>query len=184
MDAIFGPDRVIRLQRGLPSRNPAQRRSLVLEALLETVRDCGARYWQPFCFMDERRRVTHYLVFITKHPRGYSIMKEIMAGESSLSEQGVPSFGYCRADQYAPLLLEAGRPLDDLPDLLLSRFAGRTLTVQDLFDRHNVGTPYVLKNYQTVLKHLEEGGRIKCAPPAAERRANSMAKHVKVTFPE
>jgi len=53
-------------------------------------------------------------------------MKEIMAAESSLHEQGVPSFHYSPADIRFPLLFELNRPLDDLEEMLLTGFAGRT----------------------------------------------------------
>ena len=36
-------------------------------------------------------QVSNYLVFVSKHFKGYEIMKDIMAAESSTTEQGVPS---------------------------------------------------------------------------------------------
>jgi hypothetical protein len=66
-----------------------------------------------------------------------------MGGESSRTEQNVPSFSYCSADQSMPVLFELARPLDDLKKkLLLREFAGRTLTMKEIFDQHQVGRPY------------------------------------------
>ena len=76
-------------------------------------------------------------------------MKEIMAKHSSEEHQGVASFGYCPASTIHPVLFELNRPLDDLEGMLLNEFAGQTLTTVEIYDRHNVGRPYTMKNYKT-----------------------------------
>ena len=88
----------------------------------------------------------------------------------------MPSFRYCPADRKYRLLFELTRPLDDLEQMLLHAFAGRTLTVRQIFDGHQVGRPYLLKNYKAVLLNLERTGRITTDP--AKRKANTMADHV------
>ena len=68
----------------------------------------------PFGFTNERgTRTSHHLIFVSKHFKGYEIMKGVMASESSSSTQGVPSFRYNPADARFPLLfdLEQGGPL-------------------------------------------------------------------------
>jgi len=87
------------------------------------------------------KRTSHHLIFATKDPLGYGIMKEIMAKYSSEEHQGVPSFEYCPASAIHPLLFELSRPLTDLEGMLLGGFAGRTLTMKEVFDLHNVGRP-------------------------------------------
>ncbi len=108
-------------------------------------------------------------------------MKEIMAGESSLHEQGVPSFQYSPADQRFPLLFELNRPLDDLEDMLLAQFAGRTLPMKAIYERHHVGRRFIKKNYKDVLKQMEAKGIIRCEP--AKRPKNTFGDNVSVTFP-
>ena len=49
---------------------------------------------------------------------------------------------------------------------------------------HNVGRPYTMKNYKAVLLKMEERGLIQCEPPARERRKDTFADHVRVTFPK
>ena len=93
------------------------------------------------------------------------------------------SFGYCPASTIHPLLFELNRPLDDLEGMLLNEFAGQTLTTVEIYDRHNVGRPYTMKNYKTVLAAMEERGLIKAEPPAAGRRKGTFADGVHVTFP-
>lgn len=110
-------------------------------------------------------------------------MKDIMAKESSTADQGVPSFAYNPSLKTQGLLFELSRPLDELGGLLLNRFASQQLTMKEIYERHNVGTPFIEQNYKAVLMSLEREGKITADPPASKRRANSFADHVLVTFP-
>ena len=185
MNVLFGEERANKLRQKLAALPSHEREAAIVEALSEALRELGAEYVLPFCFKDENgTRTSHHLVFATKHPLGYRIMKEIMAKHSSEAHQGVASFGYCPASTIHPLLFELNRPLDDLEGMLLSDFAGETLTTAEIYDRDNVGRPYIMKNYKTVLAKMEERGLIKADPPAARRRQGTFADGVKVTFPK
>jgi three-Cys-motif partner protein len=184
MNVLFGEQRANKLREKLAMLPSHEREAAIVEALSEALRELGAEYVLPFCFKDENgKRTSHHLVFATKHPLGYRIMKEIMAKHSSEEHQGVASFGYCPASTIHPLLFELNRPLDDLEGMLLNEFAGQTHTTVEVYDRHNVGRPYTMKNYKTVLASMEELGLIKAEPPAAERRKGTFADGVHVTFP-
>lgn len=111
-------------------------------------------------------------------------MKEIMAEESTDSEQGVPSFEYNPwATDQQPLLFQYSRPLDDLAGMLLADFAGNALTMKQIFDQHNVGTPYISRNYKDILIKLEADGEIQTNPPSDKRRKGTFGDKVKVMFP-
>ena len=182
MDCLFGKERADALRESLKGLAPAERETAIVEELSQAIRDLGGKYVLPFCFLnDQGTRTSHYLIFVSKHVRGYEIMKEVMAKQSSTADQQVPSFSYCPADRKYPLLFELTRPLDDLEQMLLDEFAGRTMTVKGLFDAHHVGRPYLLKNYKAVLLKLEREGKIEANP--AKRKANTMADHVQVSFP-
>jgi three-Cys-motif partner protein len=184
MDALFGEERAkeVRVQMGaLP---PAKRELVIVEAISEALKEMGGKYVLPFCFKNEHgTRTSHYLIFVSKHILGYNIMKGIMGGESSKTEQNVPSFSYCVADKSTPLLFELGRPLDDLKDMLLTDFAGRTLTMKEVFDSHHVGRPYLNRNYKEALTILEAKGKVIANPPANNRRRDTFADTVRVKFP-
>lgn len=70
--------------------------------------------------------------------------------------------------------------------LLVMQFAGQTLSVRELYERHSNRTPFVLKNYKSVLVRMEASGKITAIPPKSERPAvkgvPTMAYHVRVTF--
>jgi hypothetical protein len=85
-----------------------------------------------------------------------------------------------------PLLFAMSRPLDDLEQMLLTKFAGRTVTVEQVYQEHNIGTPYIEKNYKDVLRKLEAKGKIIAKVPATQRKkykGEVTVNNVSFTFP-
>jgi three-Cys-motif partner protein len=184
INVLFGKDRAEALRRKLEGLKPEEREAAIVEALVEALKELGARYVLPFCFKDENgTRTSHHLIFATKHPLPYKIMKEIMAKYSSEEHQGVASFGYCPTSDSDNLLFEFNRPLDDLQDMLLEQFAGQTLSTVQIYDLHNVGRPYTMKNYKAILLEMEKKQLIQADPPSTKRKKDTFGDNVKVTFP-
>jgi hypothetical protein len=182
MNALFGDARADALRTKLEALSPEDRETCIVEELCNALGAGQTRYVLPFGFKNDiGTRTSHHLIFVSKHPLGYGIMKEIMAKESSLHEQGVPSFHYSPADKRFPLLFELNRPLDDLEELLLTKFAGQTLTMNEIYEAHHVGRRFIKKNYKDVLKQMEAKKLISCEP--AKRKIDTFADSVKVTFP-
>jgi len=188
MNDLFGEDRAGSIREKLAGLKPEEREALIIEELSRALQQLGANYVLPFGFKNERgTRTTHHLILATKSFKGYEIMKEIMAAESSEQEQGVPSFEYSPASKNFPLLFALSRPLDDLEDALVRDFAGRQMTMGDVYLEHSVGKPYVRANYKKAFTHLESAGKIDVTP-AAERRPKrggkvTFADRVVVRFP-
>jgi three-Cys-motif partner protein len=183
MNALFGKVRADKLRTQLESMHAYQREITIIEALAEALKEMGGQYVLPFCFKNGYgNRTSHHLVFVSKHIKGYEIMKEIMAAYSSSTEQGVPSFEYNPATMNQPLLFELSRPLDDLESMLLDYFAGRTLTMLQVYNEHNVGRRYIKPNYKSVLSILEAKGKIIALPPADKRRKRTFHNDVVITF--
>jgi hypothetical protein len=110
-------------------------------------------------------------------------MKDIMAKESSTEDQGVPSLAYSPADWSMPLLFSLQRPLDQLRASLLKDFAGQELSVAQIYERHSVDTPYIMKNYKESLTQLETDGKIAVRSLKGTRRKGTFADHLLVRFP-
>lgn len=187
MDALLGEERANELRPRLVNASPKERELMIVEELCQAIKSYSNRFTLPFRFKDELgKRTSHHLIFVSKNFRGYEIMKEIMAKESSNSEQGVPSFEYSPAD-FLPkqsLLFQLTRPLDDLRDMLTTIFAGRSLSMQSLYEIHSIDTPYIKSNYKEVLKKLENDGKIVANKPnGAKRRPGTFADDVIATFP-
>ncbi|MFC1844825.1 three-Cys-motif partner protein TcmP [Thermodesulfobacteriota bacterium] len=188
MAALFGEGRARELESELKDLDSFDRELYVVEALVEALHDLGGEYVIPFLFKNSTgKRTSHHLFFVSKHPLGYGIMKTIMAKESSFTEQGVPSFEYNPATSALPRLFEYSRPLDELAVMLLDEFSGQTLTMKNIYERHNVGRRFIKKNYKDVLSQLEKDSKIKADPPMSKRRVIkgelTFADRVEVTFP-
>ena len=183
MDILFGKERANALRPKLNELSPPERELIIIEELCQSIKSYGSRYTLPFTFKDARgRRTSHRLIFVSKNFRGYEIMKDIMARESSSQMQGVPSFEYNPAD-FLPqqsLLFQLSRPLHDLKGMLPKEFAGQTLAMRKIYEQHNVDTPYIKKNYKTVLWELEEEGKI----IASSHRQGTFSDSVMATFPK
>jgi three-Cys-motif partner protein len=184
MDALFGTERAETLRLRMQRMAPYERELAIVEEIAEALKEMGGRYVLPFTFKNENgSRTSHHLIFVSKHFKGYEIMKGIMAGESSGAKQGVPSFDYNPATRNHPLLFELSRPLEDLQGQLLNDFAGRTLTMRKIYEKHSVDRPFIEKNYKQALINLEAMGTIEADPPASSRRKNTFAGHVLASFP-
>jgi three-Cys-motif partner protein len=184
MEALFGQARAAELSAKLESLGPHDRELTIVEEICKAIKEMGGKYVIPFGFKNARgTRTSHHLIFVSKHPLGYGIMKEIMARESSTAQQGVASFEYSPADKNQPLLFAFSRPLDDLQRMLLDSFAERTMTVQEVFDQHNIDTPYIMKNYKEVLMKMHQEGIVAASRPGKTIRRNTFPEDISVTFP-
>jgi three-Cys-motif partner protein len=188
MNALFGQNRAEALRTRLERLSGEHREVTIIEELSNALREMGGRYVLPFRFRNAAgNRTTHHLIFVSKHVRGYEIMKDVMARESSSTEQGVPSFEYNQASKNQPFLSNFLKPLDSLAVELLERFSGKRMTMLDVYDRHQVDTPFIKANYKEALRNLEANGQIKTDPPAPKRKIikgqRSFADSVIVTFP-
>jgi three-Cys-motif partner protein len=181
MDSLFGTDRAKTLRAALQGKTPDDREALILEELSQAIKEMGGTYVLPFRFK-RGKRTSHSIVFVSKHFRGYEIMKDIMARESSTEDQGVASFTYSPADASMPLLFSLAQPFDALKSRLPEAFAGETITMRRIYEEHSVDTPYLPRNYKQALRELEISGTITADPPLARRKGTSFADHVKVTF--
>lgn len=182
MNALFGNQRADNLRTQLSNLDPAHRELTIIEELCNAIRSYGPQYILPFRFKDSQgSRTSHHLIFVSKGFKGYEVMKEIMAKESSSAEQGVAKFEYNPTNNNTnqQLLFKLSRPLEELGEMLLKDFAGQSLTMLQVYERHNVDRPFIKKNYKDILIKLENQGIITASP----HRRNSFADDVMITFP-
>ena len=182
MNALFGQKRADELRCQISAKSSEERELVILEAISQSLQGIGGKYVLPFCFKNKNgSRTSHHLIFVSKHERGYSIMKEIMASESSDAQQGVSSFEYNIAPPRYPLLYALYQPLDELENSILNEFAGKSMTMIEVYNQHNIGTRYIKKNYKDALLNLEAQKKISTHP--SKRRKNTFGDNVEVTFP-
>ena len=183
MEALFGAPLAGELRTRIAKMDSGEREAAIVESLAEALKEMGGEYILPFRFKNKKGRTSHHLVFVSKHFKGYEIMKDVMASESSAAPQGVPSFEYDPASS-EPLLFSRQHTLEDLKKGLLEHFAGRRLTMYQVYEEHSAGRPFIKKNYKQALMELEEDGQISARPPATDRRKRTFADRVLVDFPE
>ncbi|MGO9118132.1 MAG: three-Cys-motif partner protein TcmP [Desulfomonilaceae bacterium] len=183
--AIFGKERATILRRTIETLNPEERESAIMKALEEALTEEFGGFVLPFKFPDElRSRTSHYLVHVTKDRKGYDIMKAIMGKLSLRNGQSIPSFQFGGLDGPEQTnLFESGESLKQLRTMLLEKFAGKTISMRDMFEQTSVGTRYIERNYKQVLLQLEDEGTILADPPKQKRPPGTFADHVEVTFP-
>ncbi len=187
--ALLTSERAEALREDVEGLLPEEREQSVLEALKAEVTLKGRYHWQDFRFTSsDVDKTSHYVILATKHPAGLKPMKEIMGSVSTEKTEGVPSMSYApkEARAHAQMDMFASSPIEKLAQELLSRFAGQTLAVEEIFRRHHEGTKYLPRNYREALLRLEKHGKIMCMPPASDRQMRhgepTLAEWVKVAF--
>lgn len=189
MNALFGQDRAGQIRPKLTGLSPHERELTIVNEIAQALRDMGGKYVLPFRFRNEAgNRTSHHLIFVSKHFKGYEVMKGVMAGQSSDKNEGVATFEYNPASSRQPLLyMFRSRPMSELKQSLIETFKGKTLTMVDLYERHSVDTPYIDSNYKEALRQLEAEGSIVADPPADQRQKRkgivTFANTVRVIFP-
>lgn len=170
--ALFGEKRAAELEATMQSiqgsnrGQPHKRERLIMEALTAALEELnkGQMFVRTFRFKNGKR-TSHMLVFVTTHPKGFRVMTDIMAGAGHVNDRGFPDFTHYNNP---PSKIQLFYPeIDELKDGLCKRYAGKTMTMLDIFLDHR---QYTAGNYKDVLNELENEKRITVDPPAKDRR--------------
>lgn len=189
VDALFGPERAVELRPRLLALSPDEREVTIIEELSQAIQSINRdqpRYVLPFRFRKEDgTRTSHHLIFVSKGFRGYELMREVMAEQSSMHTQGVASLEYNPADalkeQEQPLLFNLRLSRTDLIQMLLTDFAGQTIKAREVYRTHNEGRPFTEVNYYAALTHMELQRQITANPAASKRRTGKGATKGHIT---
>jgi hypothetical protein len=185
IDSIFGNLRAQELRKIVKRTRLYKREEVILSFLKDALKEIGGKYVISYKFYKtEKRLISHFLIFVSKNVLGYQIMKGIMAEFSSHKYQNVATF------EYNPHAIDYGffqpTPLDDLKKNLLQTYCTQTLTVEEIFQNHNIGTPYIESNYKEALLFLEEKHLIYANPSSDKRQKRNgkptMSNNVIITF--
>lgn len=181
VEKIFGKVRLLKLQGEIKDLSIQDREDLVINELVEVLMEQHGKFVLKFKFWDEDKdRTSHFLIFVTKNIKGYEIMKDIMANES-FPKSEIASFEYIPTTRELLFAPVSKYSADFLRTDILTQFKGQTVTVQQIYEQHSMGTPFRKKNYKTILLKLESAGLIGTNP--SKRRKDTMADAVHITFP-
>lgn len=185
ISSLFGEERHEIIKDRLSALNSSKTREyFVVEELCSALKEMGGKYTLPFRFKAQGgKRTSHHLIFVSKDFKGYEIMKEVMAKESSAHDDGVASFEYNPVDNNEMkqgLLFKLTRPIHDLADRLLKNFSGKSLKMIDIYKEDSVDTPYIKRNYKNALLELEKEGKITADKHKKNTFGDNVIAHFKI----
>jgi hypothetical protein len=134
--------------------NPALREEIIVDALTAALEELNRSqsFVRTFRFK-KGKRTSHMLVFVTKSPKGYRVMNEIMAKEGFKDNKGIPFYTYSD-DPPSPNRL-FNEEFDALKDELCGHYAGKTRTMLEIYEEHSLRRNYIASNYKDALNELE-----------------------------
>lgn len=166
LKSLFGDNRTAELKKQLAHQPPERREPIVLNALIDALRENKSNYVLPFKFYStEMLRTSHFIIFVTKHPLACKIMKQIMYSNSAKDSDGVSTFSFEDSRNFGAgfeQLTIFDRPIQSLRDDILRKYTGRTVSVGSICNDVDCdfSSHFVSKNVKDVLKELEMEGKI------------------------
>lgn len=167
IDELFGTDR----WRECRGQVGGQREHCLRELYITQLREqAGVKYVWPFRVrMTEKRQTLYYLIHATNHFKGLDIMKGIMYHQGAGG-----TYAYLGPDdavyrQQMPLLVDDAEDVDSLKTYLLQRFAGETLTYEQVKERSYQETPSIDPHYRRALQGLRKEGKISVTPVSSKK---------------
>jgi three-Cys-motif partner protein len=190
MDRLFGAARVQKIKTELETCKSSAREELILRHLEEALKQIGAEYVCPYLVVPEdETHTSHYIVCMSKHPKGFELMKSVMSQHSQIGKSGKAKFGHDPAsvlrDNQGSLFEKPIEPAEALAKQLAQKFSGRTLTYGELYDKHQRTTNYTRPEYRQAVQILLKQGTAKLADSANSRIVNgeqTTPPHLKIEF--
>jgi three-Cys-motif partner protein len=181
INEFFSMSRADELRKAVARLRPAAREEAVLKAMQTAIRNLSAQVGKFTYRSKTGSRSTHHLLCVSKHRQGMALFKEISAKESTSFDGDVPSLEHDpSANPYQDGLFS---PLTRLEEELLTVYAGKVVTPEQIYHEHHNGRPFILRNYRQALLHLEETGAISIDPPRANRpRGESFPRDARISF--
>lgn len=189
MKALFGREEYSLLLKrlGAPRRRAVKE---VLNAFIRASREIGAKYELHLQFnFPYSKRISHHLVFLSKHHRGFDLIKEVMSKES-IKVDGIAQYVYIESSEVSAeqLGLDVVGPMGELKEKLLVRFRNSRHKIVDLIETcHKEAWKYTEKNIKDALKLLERDSKKKIVvvpPRGKKRKPGTMGDNNTIIFNE
>lgn len=161
----------------------------LIEALRGELTRLKKVYVLSFCFeYPDRKKPSHCLVFVSKHPKGFEVMRDIMIKRSIKDSDDFPlyMFSPIRRIENTQQEMFTGGMLLALAEELLSVYRGQLRSAQwVLHDQTLMGCPYRDKLVRKALTHLWNAGKIGVEKPiAANKRDRVISNKDTLVFPK
>lgn len=190
VDALFTSEVAEDLRRlKAQGATPAQREASILEGLTKSLGVRDGRHLLFFRFRAlDKDRTSHYIVHMSKHRRGYFIMRDVMAGASAV-RGGIPLFEWSpkEAEQLSlSFHIDGAIGIPELKRLIIGGMRGRTVRAEECYEEVTLGTPYLRKHFTKAVDELDLEGKVSVSKPRQQRRRNgqvTLGKDVVLVFP-
>lgn len=190
IDDLFGANRAATLRDELAGLPPEMRKATILQSLTSALKSVGGQYVLPFEFVSyQADRPSHYVIHVSKHFRGFSIMRDIMYSISSDEAEVRSLFYNPNRSPQLQLLADFGAPnsTQQLMNIVTARLSGQTLSVQRAYELCTGDNVYRMSDLKRALERLEGEGRLTLSVPASERRVirgkRTLPEHLLITVP-
>ena len=171
MTDLFGQERSLNLRGELDGLLPHQRKQIIVDGMVDALTERVKALGLPFGFtVAGTQRESHHLIFLSKHIRGYEIMRDVMLKRNNRTGEDLRSLGYSDINEDTPFLFEFSQQLSNLPSRLLEKYSGGVWTRDELYEADLVGTVYKKKDYNAALKALEEADQLTIVASKPKRR--------------
>jgi three-Cys-motif partner protein len=127
--------------------------------------------------LPDRKHTSHYLIFASKADSACTRLKEMMVKYSEYQEDGVPLFGANLNYQQMSLFHDHYKfSIESLKqDLLQKAPLYHNMALQQVYEKHNVGTHYMLENYKVAYEQLMRQGLVRFYNPKTGQSVNKPA---------
>jgi three-Cys-motif partner protein len=183
-EEIFGHTRLKEVISRIDTLVPHDREMLIIETLCEALKERCADYVLPFRFKEYNgKRTSHHLFLVTKHFKGYNIMKGILTKESTKKYQGVGEFEFAPVLGYQQSFLELfHRPVDELAEKMYLKYKEKQIKFDELYEHESVDTYFIEKHFRSAFHKLEELGKLRINLPNRKRIGSSIPDDALLSF--
>ncbi|MFD2788083.1 three-Cys-motif partner protein TcmP [Hymenobacter rubripertinctus] len=159
MNKIFGPERVQRIKTELATARPAERSEIIIRHLDESLREIGANFVVPFVVVQEdEEHISHYIVGITKHEKGFELMKKVLKQHTTIGPRSRAKFGHDLAsverDKQHSMFDALPDPIGELAAQVYQAYTGRIITFGQLYKQHHPTAHYTESEYKQAVRRL------------------------------
>jgi three-Cys-motif partner protein len=193
LNALFGEERVDQIREyfatNIGSITATGREDYIIDRLYSALSEIGGSYSISYRFRGDSGRTMQHVVFTSKNLRGYLVMKDAMASQSTETADGVPTYEFVEPAGMPGLFEEVLPPREfpfsvaKLADQLKERYGKLTREFDQIYREHNIGLPYIEKNYRAAVLMLWKRGAVELRrPDGSLPRANSCPRDTLVTF--
>ncbi|MDX5420465.1 MAG: hypothetical protein LPK09_14720 [Hymenobacteraceae bacterium] len=115
----------------------------------------------------DKKQTSYYLVFASKDGQAYTKLKELILAYSDFQEDGVPLFGANLMQQQTSLFHEHYKYsiANLVQDLSQKAHEFNNKALQQIYEKHNIGTLYTFENYKVAFEKLMRMGKVRFINP-------------------